>query len=196
MKRILIAGILGGLVAFVWSAIAHMNPFTGMLGLSVMDEKGETNVLAALKSNVQQPGLYFFPGSEMLSSRTKEQEAAWMAKCQAGPVGLLLYDPKGREPMDPKQLVIEFVSTVLCALIAAYLLAASVGSLACRATRVALMGLFAWLALSVSQWNWYHYPFSFIALDAIDQVIGWLLAGFLMAKLIKPPTPSSLPAQS
>jgi hypothetical protein len=52
-----------------------------------------------------------------------------------------------------------------------------------------MMGLFGWLALSVSQWTWYHYPFSFIALDLIDQTVGWLLAGFVIAKLVKPIQP-------
>jgi hypothetical protein len=101
-----------------------------------------------------------------------------------------LYDPIGRNPMDmTQQLVVEFVATLLCGLIAASILSATVGSLRCRATMVAMMGLFTWLAISVSQWTWYRFPFSFIALDAIDQVIGWLLAGFLMAKMIKPASP-------
>jgi len=191
MAKTLLAGILGGVVAFVWSAIAHMNPFTGMLGLSTMNEKAEGAVLPALKSNLQQPGLYFFPGMDMTKEMTKEVREAWYEKHKAGPVGLLLYDPDGREPMEMKQLVIEFLATVLCGLIAAFILAATVGSLRCRATMVAMIGLFGWLAISVSQWNWYSFPFSFIALDAIDQVIGWLLAGFLMAKMIKPAQPQA-----
>src|SRR5207244_4498734 len=121
----------------------------------------------------------------------KEREDAWTAKYKAGPAGLLLYHPSGGEPMEPKQLVIEFVSTVLCGLIAAFILASTVGSFMCRATMVAMIGLFAWMAISVSQWNWYGFPFSWIALDAIDQVIGWLLAGFLMAKMIKPAQPQA-----
>lgn len=192
MKRTLLAGILGGLIAFVWSAIIHMLP-TGMMGLSMLHEK-EDAVLAALKSNVPQPGLYFFPGVDMSKSMTKEEEAAWTAKFKAGPSGLLLVQPSGGEPMNPRQLIVEFLSTVLCALIAASILASTVGSFMCRATMVATLGLFSWLAISVSQWNWYDYPFSFIALDAIDQIIGWLLAGFLMAKMIKPAQPQAAPA--
>jgi hypothetical protein len=75
---------------------------------------------------------------------------------------------------------------VLCGLIAAFMLASTVGTFGSRAMMVALMGLFTWLAISISYWNWYQFPFKFICLDAIDQVIGWLLAGFLMAKMIKP----------
>jgi len=156
----------------------------------MMNEKAEDAVLTALKSNLQQPGLYFLPGCDMSKELTKEQEAAWIAKCKAGPVGFLLYDPNGRNPMDmTQQLVVEFLATLLCGLIAAFILASTVGSLRRRTVMVAMMGLFTWLAISVSQWNWYHFPFSFIALDAIDQVIGWLLAGFLMAKMIKPVQP-------
>jgi len=185
MKRTLIAGILGGVIAFVWSSVVHVMPFTSQLGLSVMNEK-EDAVLAAVKSNLPQPGLYFFPGMDMTKAMTKEQQDAWVAKYKVGPSGLLLLQPSGGEPMASKQLVVEFASTVLCGLIAAFILAATVGSLTCRATMVATLGLFTWLAISVSQWNWYHFPFRFVALDAIDQVIGWLLAGFLMAKMIKP----------
>ncbi len=185
MKRTLIAGILGGVIAFVWSAIVHMMPFTGTLGLSMMNEK-EDAVLSALSANLPPPGLYFFPGMDMTKTMTKEQEAAWTAKYKAGPSGLLLLQPKGGEPMDASQLVIEFFSTLLGALIAASILSVTIGSRMCRAAIVAMIGLFGWLAIGVSQWNWYAYPFSFIVLDAIDQVIGWLLAGFLMARLIKP----------
>jgi hypothetical protein len=192
MRRILLAGLLGALVAFAWSAVMHMNPLTAALGLSTFNEK-EDAVLAGLRGHDLSPGLYFFPGMDMSKSMSKEQEAAWTAKFKAGPSGLLLLQPKGGEPMEARQLLLEFFSTALCAIIAATILATTIGSVTCRAVMVAMMGLFGWLALSVSQWTWYHYPFSFIALDLIDQAVGWLLAGFVIAKLVKPiqPQPGS-----
>ena len=188
MKRILLAGILGGLVAFVWSSILHVNPLTAPLGLNTFKEK-EDAVLAGLRSQDLSPGLYFFPGMDMSKKMSKEQEDAWTAKFKAGPSGLLLLQPKGGEPMEPRQLVIEFLSTMLCAILAATILATTIGSVTSRAIVVAMMGLFGWLAISVSQWNWYHFPFRFIALDLMDQSIGWLLAGFVIAKLVKPIQP-------
>jgi hypothetical protein len=188
MKRVIIAGLLGALVAFTWSAVVHMNPLTASLGLSMFNEK-EDAVLAELRGHDLSSGLYFFPGMDMSKSMSKEQEAAWTAKFKAGPSGLLLLQPKGGDPMEARQLLMEFFSTALCAIIAATILATTVGSVTCRAFMVAMMGLFGWLAISVSQWNWYHYPFNFIALDLIDQTIGWLLAGFVIAKLVKPIQP-------
>ena len=86
MKRTLIAGLLGGVIAFVWGAIAHMNPLTSQLGLSVMNEK-EDAVLAALKSNLQQPGLYFFPGMDMTKAMTDKAQGDWAAQIPLGRLG-------------------------------------------------------------------------------------------------------------
>jgi hypothetical protein len=57
-----LAAFLGALIAFVWSAIAHQNPLTMALGLSVLGPK-EDAVLAALKSNVRRAGTLLFPWS-------------------------------------------------------------------------------------------------------------------------------------
>jgi len=185
MKKFL-AAFLGALIAFVWSAIVHMNPVTGPMGLSMFGAKEDT-VLAALKSNVTEPGLYFFPGMDMSKKMTKAEEDAWTAKYKNG-YGLLLFHPAGGAPMEPKQLIVEFVSTLGCACLAACILGSLVGTCGCRASKVAMIGLFGWLAISVSQMNWYGFPFAFIAVDLIDQAIGWFLAGLLMAKMIKAPT--------
>ena len=69
MKKIILAGILGAVIAFVWSAVIHTNPLTGMMGLSMLNTK-EDAVMAAVKENVPQPGLYFFPGMDM-ETKTK-----------------------------------------------------------------------------------------------------------------------------
>lgn len=184
MKKILLGGILGGIVAFVCSAAIHMSPL-GHMGLSVLNADKEDPVLTALKSNIQQDGLYFFPGMDMNRTLTTEEQNAWNAKYKAGPSGLLLYHTVGSEPMSARQLGLEFLSTVICGLIAAFILASTVGSVISRAILVGLMGLFTWVAISFSQWNWYGFPFNFILLDALDQIIGWTVAGFVMAKMIK-----------
>jgi hypothetical protein len=190
MKRTLLAGILGGLVLFIWSAAVHMNPITGPMGLSMLNEKEDT-VVAVIRDNVPQPGMYFFPGMDMTKHMSKEDEAAWTAKYKAGPAGLLLIEPKGGDPMMVSQLATEFILNFLCAIIAAFILASTVGSYFRRVATVMLLGLFSWLGISMAYWDWYWFPFPLVALDAIDYVIGWLLAGFLIAKLIKPP---ALPA--
>jgi hypothetical protein len=190
MKKSLLAAVFGAVIFFMWSAVVHMNPLTGPMGLSMLNEK-EDAVMAMLNENVPQPGLYFFPGMDMSKHLTKEEEAAWTAKYKAGPAGLLLIEPKGLDPMMTSQLVISFISDLLCALLAAFILTSTVGSCGCRVAMVASLGLFSWLAISIQQWDWYNFPFAFVALDAINQMIGWTLAGLLMVKMIKPASQSA-----
>jgi hypothetical protein len=185
MKKNLLAAFLGAVIFFVWSAVVHMNPGTAMLGLSQLNGQ-ENVVMTSLKAEVPNPGLYFFPAMDMSGHATKEQQDAWAAKYKAGPSGLLLVQPVGRDATMGKQLVVQFLSNLFCALIAAFILTATLGSFLRRAATITALGLFSWLAISVAQWNWYEFPFPFIALDAINQIMGWFLAGLLMAAMIKP----------
>ena len=191
MKKNLLAAFLGAVIFFIWSAAVHMNPVTAPMGLSMLNDK-EDVVMTALNENVPQPGLYFFPGMDMSKHMSKEEKAAWTAKYKAGPTGLLLVQPKGGDPMMTSQLVISFISNLLCALLAAFILASAVGTFARRVAIVAALGLFSWLAISMEQWDWYNFPLAFVALDALTQVIGWTLAGLLMAMMIRP---AARPAQ-
>ena len=185
MKRNLLAAVLGAVIFFAWSAIVHVNPVTAPMGLSLLNDQ-EDAVIATLRQNVQEPGLYFFPGMDMRKQMTADEQAAWTAKYKAGPTGLLLVQPQGGKPAMTRQLVVGFFTDLLCAIIAAFILANTVGSFFRRVAIVTSLGVFAWLAISMQQWNWYEFPFAFVALDTINHVIGWLLAGLLMAKMIKP----------
>lgn len=60
------------------------------------------------------------------------------------------------------------------------------GSLLRRA--VAGLGLFAWISISLSYWNWYAFPADFVVAEGIDQVAGWFLAGLAVAKTARAPS--------
>ena len=184
MARIVLAAILGGLLMFVWGAVSHMLlPFERD---AMKPIPNETAVMSALGGNLAEPGMYFFPWTDMSGKATAEQQAAWQAKIASGPSGLLVYRPNGGESMSPRQLVTEFVSNVLAALFGAFLLVQLPGSFGRRVLSMTAIGVAAWLSISVSQWTWYAFPTSFLLGDLADQFGGWLLAGIGMAALIKP----------
>ena len=59
--KILLAGILGGIAMFIWTAIAHLVLPLGEAGISEIPN--ESAVLSAMQSNIGgQTGLYIFPG--------------------------------------------------------------------------------------------------------------------------------------
>jgi hypothetical protein len=184
MKKVAIGALAGGVVMFIWGAFSHMVLPIGKMGLKSLPS--EDAVMQALRSAIPEDGLYFFPGLDLSKDPTPEEQSAWESRYRSGPAGLLLFHPQGGAPLEPTQLLTELFSNVLAAAVAAFvasLLAASYGR---RAMAIALLGLFAWLSISASHWNWYGFPGDFIFAEGVDQVVGWLLAGLVIARLVPP----------
>jgi len=179
MKRILLAGVLGGLAAFVWSAFSHMVLPLGEAGVRALP--AESKVLESLRGSVPEAGLYLFPAP---SDTSPEAQAQWMERHRTGPVGLLVYKPVGGEFSFPRYLAIELLTNILAATLAAVLLGRVSGGYLQRALAVAALGLFAWLSISLSYWNWYGFPTIFILAEGLDQVAGWFLAGLVIARVM------------
>jgi hypothetical protein len=184
MKKVLLPGILGGLLVFVWSAFAHMVLPIGEMGLKTIPSNEEA-VLNAMKGNIQQSGLYFMPGIDMSKKPSDAERNAWQSKYEAGPTAFLVYHPTGEKAMSPGQLIRQALFNILCGLIAAFIISSTVASLTTRGIMVALMGLFAWVEVNLPYWNWYRFPADFTFGAGLDTVIGWLLGGFLIAWMIQ-----------
>ncbi len=180
MKKVLLPGILGGLAVFIWSFIAHMVLPIGSMGLKTIPNS-EGPVLEAMKSNIQEPGLYFMPGHDMSRAPTEEENR----KYEVGPTAFLVYHPTGVKPMSLGQLLRQLLFQILGGLIAAYIVSLTVAPLGVRAFAVTLIGLFAWLTVNLPHWNWYRFPAAFTIGAGLTGVIGWLLGGLLIAWLVQ-----------
>ena len=99
LMRILAAGILGGVVMFVWTSIAHMALELGEAGIGEIPN--EPDVLNAMQSNIgQKTGLYIFPGMGVGKNASKKEKNEAMKhmseKIAANPSGILMYHAPGR----------------------------------------------------------------------------------------------------
>ena len=182
--RIIIAGIIGGIVMFMWGAVSHMVLPVGEMGLKAIPN--ETAVVADLRANITEPGMYFIPGMDMSRAQTPEEEAAWTEKYTAGPNALLIYHPTGETPMSPRQFAAELGTDILASIFVALFFTWMTPSFSKRVVLATLIGLVAWLSIDVSYWNWFRFPGSFIAGELVDQVVGWFAAGLVMAFIAKP----------
>ena len=89
--------------------------------------------------------------------------------------------------MEPGQLAGEFFSNVLVALVVACLLAQTrLASYGGRVLFVVGPRLVCWLAISVSQWNWYHFPAAYTLGELAHELTGFAAAGLVLAWRIKP----------
>src|SRR5260370_9790750 len=92
MGRKLLAGILGGFAFFAWSFVAHMLLPLGEAGVKEMPN--DQAVMASMKANLPERGLYLFPGSGLWPNPNRSERNAAMAhqfqKTATAPPGRLL----------------------------------------------------------------------------------------------------------
>ena len=103
---------------------------------------------------------------------------------------MVLY-PNGRDASLGKCLPIEFGTNVVCALLAAILVSQLRPGLIVRTACVTVVGLLASLMTLVPYWNWYGYPTDFTVAQIVEHTVGWLLAGLVLASIVRPSTKSS-----
>jgi len=188
-KRVVIAGILGGVAMFVWLFVAH--EFLPLGEMGVGEIPNEAAVLAAVRSALPQGGLYLFPGFGLgpnaTSQQRKEAMPAYTKKYEQSPHGILIYHPASGAFPFGAALAREGLLNLVEGLLAAWLLAwAAPGSgYGARVEFVVVAGILATLTTNVEYWNWYEFPSSYTAGYMITQAIGYTLVGLIAATFVK-----------
>jgi hypothetical protein len=189
--KILLAGLLGGLVMFLWEGVAHEVLPLGETGVRGLDN--EAAVVAVLKETVKEPGLYFFPGGEMLKPglSAAQKEAATkkaMEQFRTGPAGIMVVHPEGLDATSPSHFAYQGLFDVGVMLLAAFLLSRAVAltSFGGRLLFVTLIGLVPTLNAELPYWNWYGFPTLYIMSQGLIHLVGFLLGGLVAAWLVKP----------
>ena len=188
--RIILAGVLGGIAMFIWTSIAHMALPLGHAGIQELPN--EQAVLTAMQTSIgDKDGLYFFPGLGVGDNPTQEQEKEAMThyaeKLASNPSGFIVYHPAGSRPMTmPKWLTIEFLTELLEAILAVFLLAQTrIASFGGRVGFVFVAGILAAIATNISYWNWYGFSGVYTAAYMTTQIVGFLCVGLVAALVLR-----------
>lgn len=186
--KILLTGILGGIVMFIWTSVAHMSLPLGEAGIHEIPN--ESAVLSAMQSNIgDQTGLYIFPGPGVGNNATRQEKNEAMRhmaeKMAANPSGILMYHAPGRPFTIGKWLGIEFGTELLEAILVVFLLAQTrIVSFAGRVGFVLAAGILAAVTTNISYWNWYGFPGVYTASYMLIQMVGFLLVGVAAALIL------------
>ena len=192
--RILLAGIVGGAVMFIWNFVAHDKLPLGEMGVRFM--QNEDAVTSALQTNLaDNSGVYIFPTGGLTPGATGAERQAAMKKAmeqmEAGAAGFLIYRPK-RVFNFPKRLVIQFATDVAEALLTVFLLAQTrISGFGGKVGFVLTAGTLAAITTNVPYANWYGFPKDFTLAQMIMQVVGFLLVGIVAGLMLKPKTESA-----
>ncbi len=185
MGRTLIAGLLGGIVMFIWTSLAHTALPLGQMG--VKEIPNDAAVIASMQGALgDNDGLYIFPGS---GNGVKSEDAAsrkvMMDRTAKEASGLLVYHPPGRDsamgPYIGKELALELVQTLILAWLISGL---AVAGFAGRTLAAVAVGVVVAIGTNGSNMIWYGFPASFTHAAILIQVVGYALAGAVIAAVL------------
>lgn len=188
-KRVVIAGILGGLTMFVWLFVAHSFLPLGEMG--VQEIPNEAPVLSAMQAAIPLAGLYLFPGFGLGPNPSSAQRnaamPAYMKKYEQSPHGILIYNPPSGPFNFARLLAREAALNLLEGLLVAWLLSwgAAGKAYSARAGFVVILGALAAITTNAEYWNWYNFPGNYVAGYMVTQIIGFTLVGLVVAAFVK-----------
>jgi len=185
MGRIVLAGLFAGIAMFIWTSLAHTALPLGQVGFQEIPN--DAAVIAGLQGALgDKDGLYIFPGS---GNGAKSEDAASRKviedRIAKEASGLLVYHPPGRPtsmtPFIGKELALE----ILQALILAWVIAGSTTSgLVGRTLVASAVGVAVAVGANGSNWIWYGFPTDFTLAAILIQVVGYALAGLVIAGIL------------
>lgn len=191
MKKIILAGVLGGIVLTVWGRVAWMALPIHDASMNKIED--EDAVVGMLNSSLTKHGVYAFPTFiEETNTMTEEEIEAmtneYAERYKRGPVGIIVFQPEGSDPLI-QQMIYGVLISILAALLAAWMLSRSTAMQSSYWGRISFCGMLGILASLVTHamyWNWMHFPFDYTTAMILDTVIGWVLAGFVIGAIVKP----------
>ncbi|MDP4221208.1 MAG: hypothetical protein Q8916_05080 [Bacteroidota bacterium] len=185
MMRTIVAGFLGAVVIFMWGFLSWaVLPWhkTTTHGFS-----NEDAVVSAMKSGNAETGTYMIPA---MPDGTDASQKSHTEKMKSGPVAIVHYSTTGYADMDIMYLLKGFLVLFVSATLAASLLGKLSWSLAskfgARVRFIMTVGLFLAFAGRLSDWAFLGYSTSFSLNLVADDLIGWTLAGLVIAWRFKP----------
>jgi hypothetical protein len=182
--RIMVAGLLGGLVMFFWGALAHTVLGLGDIGMHYGSAGAQTmgGLNFDSKKDGKASGIYIFPSipKELMSDEAAVK--AFATQFGNKPYALVVYAPNGNPGMVEMGPVLgkQFATDLAAALLLAYILSGLQG-FSRRALAASAAGLFAALAIQIPLSTWYLFPIDYSLGIALKQLLGWALAGALIA---------------
>ena len=185
--RVILAGIVGGIVMFIWNFVAHDLLPLGEMGVRLIPN--EDAVTSVLQTNLgDTSGFYVFPSGGLTPGATREKKEAAMKKAEeqmaAGAGGVLIYRPK-RIFNFPKRLGIEFATEMIESLLAVFLLAQTrITSFGGKVGFILTAGILAAIATNVPYANWYGFPKTFTLAQMIMMFVSFLLVGIVAALIL------------
>lgn len=179
MRKLTLGTLLAAIVLFIWMAISWMVlPWhCATLGKFTHEE----SVASVIMSNTTTSGIYILPHCVDQKNELAANEAA-----KRGPIVFSAIQRNGRDFSSPKPYIVSFIIQLIGAFFVTFMtLQARFQTYSRRLLFVTAFGIAAGILAAFPEWNWWGFSFSYALVGFLDFVIGWFLAGLVIAAIAK-----------
>ena len=172
-KTLFRCGIVGGVIVFLWMMVSWMilPLHKGAMNRFV----DESEVVSTVTRYAPKDGIYVIPNMDARQEETEKQTFIFMNIKRDVDLGNMAF------PM-----ACGVITQIIAAMFATFLLLKTKAMKYWnRVWFVTVVGIFAILVGVLPAWNWWYFPWNWVVIEIFDVVIGWFLAGLVIAKLIK-----------
>lgn len=168
------AGILGGIVLFIWGFISWtMLPWHTM---SMHNFKSDVAVTQAIQANAPESGIYVLPSMH---------PGEGMESKSTGPMVFASIHLPGMSSSMGMPMGIGLLTQIVAAFLVAWMLARTKLSYVGKVGFVVIFALTATIIRDVPAWNWFMFDTHYTLVMMADTIIGWFFAGLVLAKFSK-----------
>lgn len=176
MIKAIKAGLIAGIVMFIWSVVSWM--FLSWHMTTIHSFKNEQAVAEVITSNAPHSGIYFMPTMGKSETATSEEQIHQ-------PMIFTAVRSEGMSSMTLPMLTGLLTQIIAAFFVALLLLQANALGYMGRLMFVMVFAVAASLVTNVPYWNWFGFETQYTLMMSADLLIGWFFGGLVLAKICK-----------
>ena len=185
-KNHLKCALIGGLIVFIWGLFSWMVfPWHQTCLKKFANESDVANVIM---DNAPDAGMYVLPNTFAYheGDMSQKEMTRGMEMMERGPFMFASVRPAGMGKMSMGPFVVSLIIQIIGAFIVTWMLMQTKNlPFKKQVGFVTVFGLGVGILGQLPDWNWWGFSYAYILTNIIDLVIGWFLAGFGIAKVLK-----------
>lgn len=189
-SQLIKGGLSGAIILFIWGMVSWMVlPWHNMTMSGFKDEAAIEKIIL---EQAPSKGVYILPywNCKADPAMSKEEKKALMeqncVKMMKGPFAFAVINPQGTGMSMNASMIGSFVIQLIGALLVTALLSkANIQNYFCRVIFTTMFGLAAGVVCFLPGWNWWGFPVNYTLISILDLVVGWFLAGLVLAAIVK-----------
>lgn len=188
MKKIIIGTIVGAIIFFAYQSLAWVGGFHNDFSTY---SAGQDAALQTMIDNHMSDGLHVLPEPDPAVFKDHKKAHEEMEKNVGKPWAMVFYH-SSMHPEDPSMIMKGFLHSLLAVLLVTLVLYyGNFSSFGSRFLTGWAFGLFAIIQCTMSDMNWWGFPWSFAKAQLIDLTLGWGICCIWLAWYIKRATPKT-----